>query len=245
MDVGKELIQFTKELLKNVSKIDDIIDNALEPIKDYTDTIGDLVLPVKALVTIFNLQKKLTFTSFIKNYASELENGYEIDKEETTKLEEFFKEKKNIQFVAETIDNAINAKSLKSSAILGSIAGKIIKNKTEINFESLSIIESLRIMTDIDLTNFISLYEYLPIIGTSHDETDEYRTTAFYAEDNPNQIKLDRFSLESTIEKLKRTDGLTYSEGGIGQAGNSKGAFEISNVTKELYSIIKATKILE
>ena len=244
MNSGKEIIQFTKGLLENASKIDDIIDNALEPIKDYTDTIGDLVLPIKALVAISNLRKKLTLKSFIKNYANKL-SSYEITKEETTKLEKFFKEKKNIQFVAEIIDNAINAKSLKSSAILGSIAGNIIKDKKEISFELLSIIESLRVMTDIDLVNFILLYEYLPIIGTSHDDTDEYRTRDFYAEDNVNKIKLEKVSLDSTIEKLKRTDGLTYSEGGIGQAGNSKGAFEINNVSKELYMLIKMTKIVE
>lgn len=51
--------------------------------------------------------------------------------------------------------------------------------------------------------------------------------------------------MESTIEKLKRTEGLTYSTGGLGQAGNSKGAFEVSNVTIKLYKIIKETKILE
>jgi hypothetical protein len=245
MDTGKEIIQFTKGLLENLPKIDDIIDKALEPIKDYTDTFGDIASPIKALVSISNLRKKLTLKSFIKNYASELTNGFEITKDETLKLESFFKEKKNIQFVAETIDNAINAKSLKCSAILGSIAGIIIKNKIELDFIYLSLIESLKMMTDKDLGNFVMLYEYLPIIGIAHDQTDEYRTRDFYKVENVNQIQTDKLSLDSTIEKLKRTDALTYNAGGIGQSGNGKGCFEINEVTKKLYEIIKVTQILD
>lgn len=245
MDTGKEIIKFTKGLIENIPKIDNIIDNFLEPIKDYTDTLGDIASPLKAIISINNFRKKLNLKSFIKNYAYELTNGYEIGKEETIKLENFFKEKKNIQFVAETIDNAINAKSIKCSAILGSIAGIIIKNKIELNFKYLAVIESLKKMTDIDLENFILLFEYLPSVGTSHDQTDEYRTRDFYAVENQIQINVERLSLESTIEKLKRTDGLTYNDGGIGQAGNAKGCFEVSEITKSLYDIIKATKVLD
>jgi hypothetical protein len=100
-------------------------------------------------------------------------------------------------------------------------------------------------MTDFDIENFTVLYEYLPIIGTSHEDTKEFRTSDFYDNDNLHKIKLDRNSLELTIEKLKRTNGVTYSEGGIGQAGNSKGAFEINDVTKELYGLITTIKIVD
>lgn len=100
-------------------------------------------------------------------------------------------------------------------------------------------------MTDIDLFNLVALYEYLKLTDTSQVENNEFRTRDFYSEDNANPIELERISLESTIEKLKRTDGLTYSEGGIGQVGKAKGAFVISNLTKELYRIIKTTQILD
>ena len=87
--------------------------------------------------------------------------------------------------------------------------------------------------------------ECLPLLRRSHHQTNEYRTRDFYKSENPNKIHLNRDSLELTIEKMKRTNGLTYSGGGIGQAGNSKGSFEINDTTKELYRLIKTTEIIE
>lgn len=245
MDTGKEIIEFTKQVLGNIAKFDDAIDKALEPVKDYTDTIGDIITPIKSLIAISNLKKRLTLKSFIANYANQLFDNYQIDEEETLKLQNYFKDKKNISYISDIIDNAVNSKSLRSTAILGAIAGKLIKEKSELNYDYLSIIDTLRIMTDFDIDNFIVLYEYLPTIGTSHDQTDEYRTRDFYDNENPNKIQLDRNSLELTIEKMKRTNGLTYNEGGIGQSGNSKGSFEIDNTTKELYRLFKTTQIVE
>lgn len=245
MDSGKEIIEFTKQVISNVAKIDDVIDKALAPIKDYTDTIEDIVTPIKSLIAISNLKKRLTLKSFVINYANQLFDNYEIDEAETLKLQNFFKDKKNITYISDIIDNAINAKSLKATAILGAIAGQLIKEKSELNYDYLSVIDTLRIMTDFDIDNFIVLYEYLLTVGTSHAQTNEYRTRDFYDKENQNKIQLDKNSLELTIEKMKRTNGLTYNEGGIGQSGNSKGSFEIDNTTKELYRLFKTTQIVE
>ncbi|MFH6964689.1 hypothetical protein ACHRVK_10000 [Flavobacterium plurextorum] len=245
MDTGKEIIEFTKQVLDNASKIDDLIDSALDPIKDYTDTIGDLITPIKGLITILNLKKRLTLRAFIINYSSQLYGSYIINEKETIKLQNYLKDKKNLSYISEIIDNAINSKSLKASALLGSIAGNAIKEKKELTYEYFSIIDTLRILTDYDIENFIILYEYLPQAGTSHDETEEYRTSDFYDSENTTPIHLNRDLVELTIEKMKRTNGLTYNEGGIGQSGNAKGCFEINNVTKELYRIIKLTQTAE
>jgi hypothetical protein len=245
MDNGKEIINFTKEILSNASKIDDIIDQTLEPVKDYIDTISDIATPIKSLIAVANLKKRLALKSFVINYANQLYGNYLINEEETLKLQNYFKDKKNITYISEIIDNAINSKSLKATAILGAIAGKLIKEKGTLSYDYLSIIDTLRIMTDFDIENFIVLYEYLPIIGTSHNETEEYRTMDFYDDENLYKIQLDRTSLELTIEKLKRTNGITYNSGGIGQSGNSKGVFEINTITEELYKLIKTTKTVE
>lgn len=243
MKDGNEIIEFTKSIisLKSIEDLDDLIDNALEPIKDYTDTLGDIATPIKSLVAISNLKRKLTLKAFLKKYASEFYPDYNMSNEETLKLQKYFKNKKNILLVSEIIDSALNSKSLKSSAILGVIAGKIIKNKNDLDYKYFSIIDSLKMMNDIDIDNFITLYEYLPIVGTSHSSTDEYRTDDFY--ENNNEIKIDRDSLELTIEKLKRSNALTYSSGGIGQAGNSKGAFEVHEISEELYRLVKKIAI--
>lgn len=245
MDTGKEIIEFTKQVLDNAAKIDDVIDNALEPIKDYTDTIADFITPIKGLIAIINIKKRLALRTFVINYAKHLYGNYTINDEETLKLQNYLKDKKNLSYISEIIDNAVNSKSLKASALLGAIAGNVIKEKKELTYDYFSIIDTLRILTDYDIENFIILYEYLPEIGTSHDETEEYRTKDFYDSENLNPIQLNRDSLELTIEKMKRTNGLTYNAGGIGQSGNAKGSFEINKVTKELYRIIKMTQTAE
>src|SRR5690348_13677429 len=121
MDTGKEIIEFTKNVLGSIAKLDDIIDKALEPIKDYTDTIEDLILPIKSLIAISNLKKRLALKSFVINYANQLYGNYEITDKENLKLQNYFKDKKNIAYISEIIDNAINSKSLKATAILGAI----------------------------------------------------------------------------------------------------------------------------
>ncbi|AQY22806.1 hypothetical protein [Riemerella anatipestifer] len=245
MNEGEKLIEFTKVVLNRVSELDNIIDEAIEPIKDYTETIEDIAVPIKSFFAIYNLKKKLAFKSFVINYSKQINDGYEIDEKETKKLISFFSNKRNVTYISEIIDNAINAKSLKSTALLGVIAGKFIKEKDIITYQHLSIIDSLKAMTDFDLENFVALCDYLKTVKTAHKDTSEYRTEDFFSDDNENKPNIKRESLEFTIEKLKRTNGLTYNTGGIGQAGNSKGSFETNEITSELYKLIVETKILD
>lgn len=217
----------------------------MDPIKDYTDTFQDIAIPIKSLIAIIDFKRKLTLKAFVKNYSKQLAENYEIDEKETVKLQKFFENKKNIIYISEIIDNAIQSKSLKATSLLGVVAAKFIKEKNAIDYIDLSIIESLRVMTDFDIENFICLYDYLPIIGTTSEGSNEYRTRDFYKSENPNKINVNRESLELTIEKLKRTNGLTYSIGGIGLIGNAKGAFEKNETTERLYSLIMQTQIIE
>ncbi|MDY3326915.1 hypothetical protein PG299_03675 [Riemerella anatipestifer] len=245
MNEGEKLIEFTKVVLNRVSELDNIIDEAIEPIKDYTETIEDIAVPIKSFFAIYNFKKKLAFKSFVINYSKQINDGYEIDEKETKKLISFFSNKRNVTYISEIIDNAINAKSLKSTALLGVIAGKFIKEKDIITYQHLSIIDSLKAMTDFDLENFVALCDYLKTVKTAHKDTSEYRAEDFFSDDNENKPNIKRESLEFTIEKLKRTNGLTYNTGGIGQAGNSKGSFETNEITSELYKLIVETKILD
>ena len=107
MDTGKEIIDFTKSVLNNVAKVDDLIDKALEPFKDYSDTIGNLISPIKSLIAISNLKKRLTLKSFVVNYANQLFDNYQINEEETLKLQNYFKDKKNVTYISDIIDNEI------------------------------------------------------------------------------------------------------------------------------------------
>lgn len=249
MGNSNEIIKFTKDVLSNIGDIDDLIDNSLEPIKDYTDTIGEIATPIKSIISIVSLRRKLALKSFIKNYANSLSAGFNIDSKEIEKLHNYFKKPKNVQFVAEIIENGILAKSVKCSAILGVIAGNVLKTKKELNDMDLVIISSLKEMTDIDLNNFVELVENIQSVYAedlwnkkNYFET-EFHTFTIYATEGWNPIKVERRSLELTIEKLKRTGALTSGSGGIGSPGNVVGSFMFYELTKELYEVIKKTGI--
>jgi hypothetical protein len=248
MENKNEIIEFTKVIVENFPEFDDFIDEILEPVKDYTNTLGDIATPFKSIASIFNLSKKLILKSFLKNYARCLTENYQLDTSEVNKLKKYFKNKSNFQFISEAIDSGLHAKSVKSSALLGVIAGKILKDKSELNMTDLVIISSLREMTDIDLENFILLIENIGLVYAEEIEKNgyfekEFRTKDIYGTEGWTPINVDRLSLKLAIEKLKRTGALSYGEGGIGSVGNALGAFKITPLTKEFYELIKRTKI--
>lgn len=245
MKYADEIIKLTRTLLDNFGELDDVLDKALEPSKDYTDTLGDLIAPLKAIRSLVTLKRNLALKTFIKNYAFQLNRNYVIDDREKNKLIDYFKKTKNAKLVADIIDNAVHAKAIKSSAILGVIAGDIIKNKIEMSVDILSVIDTLKEMNDIDLENFVSLMEYLGTLENYNIKGEEFRTLDFYNVTNPNKIYLEQESVELTIEKLKRTNGLTYSAGGLGYVGNAKGAFVINSVSRQLYDLIKNVRVIE
>jgi len=249
MDQINDIVLFTKTSLDKLSELDDFIDSALEPIKDYSDTIGDLATPIKSIISIVSLRKKIALKAFVKNYARCLTENYEFNEKEIEKLKKYFNKPQNLHFISETIDNGIQSKSVKCSAILGVIAGRMLKIKKDINETDLVIIESLREMNDFDLSNFTELVENIRSVYAqelwdkkTYFDT-EYRTKDIYGTEGWRPIKVDRISLELTIEKLKRTGALSYGEGGIGSLGNAKGVFMFTKLTIEMYELIKYTKI--
>lgn len=56
-------------------------------------------------------------------------------------------------------------------------------------------------------------------------------------------LQLNRISFELTVEKLNRSNGLTWNDSGIGMSGNAKGCFEINDLTKEPCQLIKKTQV--
>ncbi|WP_146153593.1 hypothetical protein [Adhaeribacter arboris] len=100
-------------------------------------------------------------------------------------------------------------------------------------------------MNDIDLINFIELIENSPKVNTEFywDFDSEFRTRDIYGVEGWASLKIDKTSLELTIEKLKRTGALSFGQGGLGSVGNALGAFMFTDFTKSLYEVIKATGI--
>jgi len=130
---GKEFITLTKEIISEPKNIPKVIDAVIDPFKDYIDAASDIATPIKVMRSAFNLASKLKLKGFLENYAKQFENN--INDLDEQKLIDYFKNEKNIEYVAEIVDSARNSRSLLCSSLLGVLAGRCIANKQNITYE--------------------------------------------------------------------------------------------------------------
>jgi hypothetical protein len=232
MDDVKDIIAITRFVASEVERIDDVVDNALAPIKDYTDTLGDIVGPIRALAGFHNLARRIRLKGFLKNYAESVRRGNSPD-ELVPKLEKYLSKLKNIELIAQTIEQAVAAKSVRCSCILGFFAGDILSNSTDAAYKDFLVINGLSNLVDEDIDNFVSLYEHF---------SNEQRNKDLRIYDLKEELKaleVDPFQLELTVEKLKANLLLGFDVGGYGNVGNAWGAFTFNDNSDYFYSLIK------
>ncbi len=152
------LIDISKELRLNIEKIDDIVDDYFAPIKDYTDTISDVFTPIKAIQSLYTINKKRRFKKFLKAYAQGLNSENFKDVISIDRLKVYLKNEKNLNFLTEVIESAINAKSMYGSILLGNYAGQILSNEHNITFKDIITIEALRSLNDYEFSCFARIY---------------------------------------------------------------------------------------
>ena len=68
-------LALTKNILQNIERLDDLVDNYFEGVKDYTDTVSDIFTPIKAIGALYTFGKKRKYKNFLKGYAKSLEEG--------------------------------------------------------------------------------------------------------------------------------------------------------------------------
>lgn len=152
------LIDVSKKIIDNIEKIDDLVDSYFDPIKDYTDTAKDIFTPIKAIHSLYTLNKKRKFKNFLKAYAESL-NDYNLNNlENTERLKEYLKVERNFNFLNDLIVNAINAKSVYGSMLLGYYAGQILAENQQIGFKELIIIKRLKELNDFELSSLFKIY---------------------------------------------------------------------------------------
>jgi len=234
-----------EDVFKNIESFDDLVDLLLHPIKDYTDIIGDLAQPVRALYSIYSLRKRFQLKSFIKGYNRALGEN-KLTEEDKQKLVKYFEKEKNILLISEILESAISSLSVKSSALLGVIAGRVLLNKSEsLSNSDYVLIGALKNLTDIDLDLFNQLVKFIKNSDPPFRETDhgmvEYRFRDIYKAMNHDQIPFERDQMEAVTEKLKNLGVLSYSAGGIGSYGNDRGAFMFSKYSEVLNELIQTT----
>lgn len=152
------IIEISRQIIVNIEKLDDLVDSYFEPIKDLTETAQDIFSPIKAIHSLYTLNKKRKFKNFLKGYADSL-NGFDLNNfENSERLKEYLKIERNYNFINDTIENAINSKSIYGSILLGHYAGNILSQKIKIGYKEIISIECLKELNDIELSCFVQIF---------------------------------------------------------------------------------------
>ncbi|PIF34319.1 hypothetical protein CLU81_4958 [Flavobacterium sp. 9] len=219
-----DLINVSRRIMVDIEKLDDIVDSYFEPIKDLTDTASDIFTPIKAIHSLYTFNKKIKFKKFLKAYAKSLnENGFS-NFDDTEKLKRYLKDEKNFNFLSDTIENAINSKSMFGSVLLGYYAGQILSQCERINYKDLIIIEGLKELNDIELSCFARIY----------NRADLSKMVIFH------ELNLRGFEFFSklTIDKLIQLRFITKDHT-VYHGSNGSYNFISTNVAEELFFLIK------
>jgi len=228
----KELIDFNKGLVDNVERLDDLIDSYFDDIKDVTETAGDLFKPIKAFQTLYNLNKKRKFKAFLKTYAKEINGNRDYTIKQTERLKDYLKKENNLTFIYDSLENAVNTKSIHCSTLLGYYAGHVLSNQVEIDYKELVIIEALKNMNDIDLKMLIKIYDAINVAKVIRiKDYEDLRPFQFYC--------------ERTVEKLKRLQVLEEEESGKYDSTTGYGTFIWTEISEELFDLIEKTGTYE
>lgn len=232
MNDAKDIIQLTQAAVSKMSDIEDIIDSTLSPITDYTDTVSELVTPVRALVGFYSLAKRRKFKAFLKTYAERVHSNINPD-HLVIRLERYLRNTKNLELISEIVDSAIDAHSVECSSILGFFAGEILSGDKQAEYSDFIVINALESLVDEDIKYFITLFESIP----QEKRYEHYRVYEMNADIA--KLGLERFHLELTLEKLKNNHIIGFDVGGLGNLGNSWGAFKFNEITDYFYTLLK------
>ncbi len=159
-DTKDIIVAVTTFVAAEIERIDDVVDSAFAPTNDYTDTIGDIVAPIRAIASVHSLWKRWKLKGFLKQYA---ERVRESSHQEilVPKLEKYLSKPRNLEFISQTIDNAVAAKSIRCSCIMGFFAGDILANSFDSSYRDFLVINCLANLLDQDIDNFVALRELL------------------------------------------------------------------------------------
>lgn len=222
------LLDMTKCLICNIDKIHEYIDEVLCDYKDYTDPVSEIIAPAKTFFAIYTFAKRKKFKTFLVKYAKQLEFNGILDAE---KLQNYFLNQKNVDFIAEIIDSAINSRSVISSSLLGVFAGQFIVDSKEIVYEDAVITHALKNMQDRDLYNFLVLMN-----------CEKYKKNSYYIP----QITLDEFEIFSGREQLEMSAQKLVSLQIFLSDRNPEGSkgYNITPISNRLYDFIEKSNVI-
>ncbi|MBU8589216.1 hypothetical protein KM925_25315 [Priestia megaterium] len=142
------------------SMLDDYINKTdIDMIKEF---ISEVTPYVKPMTLIWDYSQKIRYGAFIKGYEHKKDNPRLLNKFQK-RMDKLTKNEKFMEFLFQTVSDAINARSSKASFILGMYIAEIIKGEKEIeepSYENLLIINALKSLNDWDITHFNNIYSF-------------------------------------------------------------------------------------
>lgn len=223
------IVDISKKIIENIENIDDLIDTYFDPLKDLTETAGDIFSPIKAIHSLYTLNKKRKFKNFLKAYAESLKDSNFNNLENIDRLKNYLKNEKNFNFLNDVIENAINSKSIYGSILLGYFAGQILSKEMNIRFKELITIDGIKELNDIELSCFVRMYSVADL------------SKMVYL-DNLTELKAFKFFCELTIDKmiqlrLIEKDPHTYLD------SNKNSNFISTDIAEDIFYLIKDCNI--
>ncbi|WP_394558002.1 hypothetical protein [Priestia aryabhattai] len=128
----------------------------------YKDFISDAAPYIKPVKQIWDYSQKIKYRAFIKGYEKKKDNPQLLNKFQT-RMSKLSQNEKFMEFLFQTVSDAINSKSSSASFILGMYIAEILKGEKEIeepSYENLLIINALKSLNDWDIKHFYNIYSF-------------------------------------------------------------------------------------
>jgi len=145
-------------------------------------------------------------------------------------LKKYLKRKQNLNFIYESIDCAINSKTIHCSTLLGFYTGQILLHEIEIGLKELMTINALKTLNDIELEMCIRIYDTSNLaIPNDIDDNAE--------------LGLHKYFAKLTVQKLKSLQILEEETTGRMDTKSGWGTFISTENFEELVELTKRTGV--
>lgn len=224
-----EIVEFSRQAWSN-NELGKTIDLYTEEIKDLSDTATDIVKPIKAFISIYQLGQKMKFRRFLKSYAKEIDNSFKSESELTLKLTKYLKSERNLNFIYNTIDSALSANSTICSGILGYYTGVILSEQRKLDAHAMIYLNALKELNDFELLMTVAVIEYIDVANKNQRVASN------------DKFSSDVESYEYVVQKLKNLQiirEVQASPGNPVSLGQALwGTYRLNDISKGFYELI-------
>lgn len=182
------------------------MDKAIDKVDDYTTPITEYIEPLQPAINtatsylstgfkIWGHFQRWRYNAFLKGFARKTCEDLDLEKYRE-KMGKLSSNKKFMDFLYQTMFEAMNAKSNRASTIMGMYVAEIISTSKNITYEVLLLINALKELNDWDIYRFIEIVSFLDKKKNKGDTSASISQIFYKREEEMN----DDVDLSSSIE---------------------------------------------